>query len=52
MSIAELAKRHHLTESKLRRDIETAIFLARSRMFERTPTRLTSLNQSGHIGRE
>ena len=51
MSIAELAKRHNLTESKVRRDIETAIFLARSRMFEKTPSRLTSLNQSRQLGR-
>jgi len=52
MSIAELAKRHNLTESKVRRDIETAIFLARSRMFEKTPSRLTSLNHSRQLGRE
>jgi hypothetical protein len=39
-------KRHNLTESKVRRDIETAIFLARSHMFEKTRSRLTSLNQS------
>lgn len=44
MSVAELAKRHHLTESKVRRDIETAIFLARSRMFEKSPSRPTSSN--------
>jgi len=49
MSIAELAKRHHLTESKVRRDIENAIFLARSRMFEKTPSRPTSLNQFRQI---
>ena len=41
-SIAELAKRHNLTESKVRRHIENAIFLARSRMYEKTPSRLTS----------
>ena len=52
MSVADLAKRHHLTESKVRRDIETAIFLARSRMFEKTPSRLTSLNHSRQLGRE
>jgi hypothetical protein len=51
MSIAALAKRHNLTESKVRRDIETAIFLARSRMFEKNPSRLTSLNQSRQLGR-
>jgi hypothetical protein len=51
MSIAELAKRHHLTESKVRRDIETAIFLARSRMFEKAPSKLISLNQSRQLGR-
>jgi hypothetical protein len=51
MSIADLAKRHALTESKVRRDIETAIFLARRRMFEKTPSRLTSLNQSRQLGR-
>ena len=50
MTIAELAKRHNLTESKVRRDIESAIFLARSRMFEKTPSRLTSLNQSRQLG--
>ena len=41
MSIAELAERHNLNQRKVRRDIETAIFLARSRMFEKTPSRLT-----------
>ena len=41
-SSAELAKRHNLTESKVRRLIENAIFLARSRMYEKTPSRLTS----------
>jgi hypothetical protein len=47
MSIAELAERHNLSQSKVRRDIETAIFLARSRMFEKSPSsRVTSLNQS------
>ena len=51
MSIAELAKRHNLTDSKVRRDIETAIFLARSRMFEKAPSRPTSLNQSRQLGR-
>ena len=51
MSIAELAKRHNLTQSKVRRDIETAIFLARSRMFEKTPSRVTSLNQLRQLGR-
>ena len=44
MSIADLAKRHNLTEHKVRRDIETAIFVARSSMFERTlSTKSTSL---------
>ena len=33
--IAELAKRHHLSEEKVRRYIDRALFLARSRMFER-----------------
>jgi Mor family transcriptional regulator len=33
--IAELAKRHRLSEEKVRRYIDRAIFLARSRMFER-----------------
>ena len=51
MNIAELAKRHNLTESKVRRDIEIAIFLARSRMFEKTPSRHTSLSQSRQLGR-
>ena len=50
MSIAEL-ERHNLTDSKVRRDIETAIFLARSRMFEKAPSRLISLNQSRQLGR-
>jgi len=34
-SIAELAKRHHLSEEKARRYIDRAVLLARSRMFER-----------------
>ena len=34
-SIAELAKRHHLSEEKVRRYIDRAVLLARSRMFER-----------------
>ncbi len=38
-SIAELAKRHNLSESKVRRHIENAIFLARSRLYEKTPSR-------------
>ena len=38
MSIADLAKRHNLTEHKVRRDIETVIFLARSSMFKKTPS--------------
>lgn|ERR1044071_10022683 len=38
-SIAELAKRHNLSESKVRRHIENAIFLARSRMYEKNPSR-------------
>ena len=47
MSIADLAKRHNLTEHKVRRDIETVIFLARSSMFEKTPsTKSTWLNYS------
>jgi hypothetical protein len=32
---AELAKRHHLTEGKVRRYIDRAVLLARSRMLER-----------------
>ena len=51
MSIAEMAKRHNLTESKVRRDIDTAILLARSRMFEKTPSRLTPVNESRQLGR-
>ena len=51
MSIVEMAKRHNLTQSKVRRDIETAIFLARSRMFEKTPSGLTSLNKSRELER-
>jgi hypothetical protein len=46
MSIVEMAKRHDLTQSKVRRDIETGIFLARSRMFEKTASGLTSLNET------
>lgn len=42
-TITELAKRHNLSESKVRRHIENAIFLARSRMYEKTPSPLTSL---------
>jgi len=38
MSIADLAKRHNLTEHKVRRDIEIVIFLARSSMFKKTPS--------------
>jgi hypothetical protein len=34
-SIAQLAKRHHLSEEKVRRYIDRAVLLARSRMFER-----------------
>ena len=34
-SIVELAKRHDLSAYKVRRYVETAVFLARSRMFER-----------------
>ena len=34
-SIVDLAKRHDLSAHKARRYIETAVFLARSRMFER-----------------
>ena len=34
-SIAELAKQHHLSEEKVRRYIDRAVLLARSRMFER-----------------
>jgi hypothetical protein len=32
---AELAERHHLSEGKVRRYIDRAVLLARSRMFER-----------------
>ena len=34
-SIAQLAKRHHFSEEKVRRYIDRAVLLARSRMFER-----------------
>jgi hypothetical protein len=34
-SVVELAKRHNLSAYKVRRYIENAVFLARSRMFER-----------------
>ena len=51
MSIAEMAKRHNLTASKVRRDIDTAILLARSRMFEKAPSTLTPLNESRQLGR-
>jgi hypothetical protein len=33
--IAQLAKRHNLNEAKVRRYIERAVLLARSRMYER-----------------
>ena len=53
ISIADLAKRHNLTEHTVRRDIKTAIFVARSSMFKRTlSTRSTSSNYSRQIGRE
>lgn len=32
-SVADLAKRHHLSEAKVRRSIENAIFMARTRMY-------------------
>lgn len=32
-SVADLAKRHNLTEAKVRRSIENAIFMARTRMY-------------------
>jgi transcriptional regulator GlxA family with amidase domain len=34
-SVMELAKRHNLSAYKVRRYIDNAVFLARSRMFER-----------------
>jgi len=34
-SVGELAKRHHLSAYKVRRYIDNAVFLARSRMYER-----------------
>ena len=34
-SVVELAKRHNLSAYKVRRYIDNAVFLARSRMFER-----------------
>lgn len=34
-SVAELAKRHHLSQEKVRRYIDRAVLMARSRMFER-----------------
>jgi hypothetical protein len=52
MSIAELAKRHNLTESKVRPDIETAIFLARRRMFEKSPSRPTSFTNRDSLAVE
>lgn len=51
-TIAELAKRYNLSESKVRRHIENAIFLARSRMYEKTPGKLTSVHQLRAIERE
>jgi len=51
-TIAELAKRHNLTESKVRRDIETAIFLARRRMFEKSPSRPTSFTNRDSLAVE
>ena len=52
LSIAELAKRHNLTESKVRPDIETAIFLARRRMFEKSPSRPTSFTNRDSLAVE
>ena len=37
-SVVELAKRHNLSAYKVRRYIDNAVFLARSRMFERDRT--------------
>ena len=51
-TITELAKRHNLSESKVRRHIENAIFLARSRMYEKTPSPLTSLVDPDRFDRE
>ena len=51
-SIAKLAKRHNLSESKVRRHIENAIFLARSRMYEKTPSRLPAPQRFRQIERE
>ena len=45
-SIAQLAKRHHLSEEKVRRYIDRAVLLARSRMFEKN----VSKTRSGRIG--
>jgi len=43
---AELAERHHLSEGKVRRYIDRAVLLARSRMFEKN----VSKTRSGRIG--
>ena len=44
VAISELAKRHNLSEEKVRRYIENAVLLARSRMFEK------NLSKGGESG--
>jgi len=39
VAISELAERHRLSEEKVRRYIENALLLARSRMFEKNPSK-------------
>ena len=51
-SVADLAKRHHLSEAKVRRSIENAIFLARTRMYvkkSRNAMRSEGGQRSRHI---
>lgn len=44
-SVMELAKRHNLSVYKVRRYIDNAVFLARSRMFERDRAMATYLGE-------
>lgn len=51
MGMAELAERHNLAEDKVRRSIDKAIFLARSRLFEKTAAKPTATAQLPHSER-
>ena len=48
-SVADLAKRHHLSEAKVRRLIENAIFMARTRMYVKK-SRNAMRSESGDQG--